>query len=118
VAGLQHFGAVTELFTFCRHSSTVFPWYLAEARASVRISTKRQRAYAEWCIRVKQAYKLAQAAIHEAQAEEQSENLWAGLQYVIIQDQEFPHLLSSTRLVCNALHRHFMLDNKRKHHNK
>ncbi|WP_273773205.1 hypothetical protein [Brucella intermedia] len=75
-------------------------------------------AYADWCIRVKHAYKSAQAAIHEAQAEERSENLWAGLQYVVIQDQEFPHLLSSTRLVCNALHRHFMLDNKRKSPNK
>ncbi len=75
-------------------------------------------AYADWCIRVKQAYKSAQAAIQEAQAEERSENLWASLQYVIIQDQEIPHLLSSTRLVCNALHRHFMLDRKARVSNK
>ncbi len=75
-------------------------------------------AYSEWCVRVKDSVNAAHEAIQEAQNENRSENLWAGLQYVIIKDEMMPHLLGSARLVCNALHRHFMLDNKRKSPNK
>lgn len=82
------------------------------------VNASDPEAYTDWCIRVKESYNQAQNAIHEAQSEERSENLWAGLQYVIIEDQEFSHLLTSTRLVCNALHRHFMLDRKSKSANK
>ncbi|QGA55882.1 hypothetical protein [Brucella sp. 2280] len=75
-------------------------------------------AYEDWCKRVKSAFNSAQEAIQEAQNENRSENLWAGLQCIIINDEMMHHLLGSARLVCNALHRHFMLDNKRKSPNK
>lgn len=75
-------------------------------------------AYADWCNRVKTSYENAREAIQEAQNEHRTENLWAALQYVIVEDQMMQHLLGSARLVCNVLHRHFMIDNKRKSLNK
>lgn len=75
-------------------------------------------AYAEWYKRIKHTFDKAQKAISDAQLETKSDNLYAAVQYVIIGDQDFPHLLGATRIVCNALHRHFTLDNKTKSPNK
>jgi len=49
--------------------------------------------------------------VSEAQFEERSENLYAALQYVVVEDKELPHLLGATRIVLNALHRLFMQSN-------
>ncbi|CAM1652698.1 hypothetical protein [Bartonella apihabitans] len=34
------------------------------------------------------------------------------LQYIVLEDLELPHLVGATRLVLNALNRHFFLANK------
>ncbi|MGU3398830.1 hypothetical protein ACLBWS_03670 [Brucellaceae bacterium D45D] len=96
--------------------SLLSPGAYFEANGS--IDSNDPEAYAQWCVRVKKAINAANEAIQEAQNEHRSENLWAGLQYIIIKDEMMPHLLGSARLVCNTLHRHFMLDNKRKSPNK
>ncbi len=96
--------------------SLLSPGAYFEANGSV--DSRDDVAYEEWCKRVKSTYDGAQQAIQEAQSENRSENLWAALQYIIINDEMMPHLLGSARLVCNALHRYFMIDNKRKLMNK
>lgn len=78
------------------------------------VDSNDPEAYEDWCKRVKATFNSAQAAIQEAQNENRNENLWAGLQIIIVNDEMMPHMLGSARLVCNALHRHFMIDNKRK----
>lgn len=96
--------------------SLLSPGAYFEANGSV--DSNDPGAYEDWCKRVKSAFNSAQEAIQEAQNENRSENLWAGLQCIIINDEMMHHFLGSARLVCNALHRHFMLDNKRKSPNK
>lgn len=63
--------------------------------------------YQSWVARAKKRFKNAMRAIDEAQFDNGQENLYAALQYVIIKDMDMPHLLGATRMVLNALHRHF-----------
>lgn len=67
--------------------------------------------YIAWVKRVSKHYKEAMHAVEEAQFDNSHENLFAALQYVIIGDMDLPHLLGPTRMVLNALCRHF---NRRK----
>lgn len=98
------------------NKSLLSPGAYYEANGSVDSSDPEQ--YAAWCERVKLAYDGAHKAIQEAQNQHRNENLWAALQYVIIKDKTMPHMLGAARLVCNALHRYFILDNKSKSLNK
>ncbi|MEN5279001.1 hypothetical protein ABE527_18905 [Brucella sp. TWI432] len=82
------------------------------------VDSSDPEAYEQWCQRVKGAITKANQAIQDAQDENRTENLWAGLQHIIIKGEMMSHLLGSARLVCNALHRHFMLDRKSKSPNK
>lgn len=63
--------------------------------------------YITWVKRINKHYKEAMHAIEEAQFDNSQENLFAALQYVIIGDMDLPHLLGPTRMVLNALCRHF-----------
>ncbi|EJF92660.1 hypothetical protein [Bartonella tamiae] len=63
----------------------------------------------EFCIKAKQQYRDTKKAIQEAQFDNKFDNLYAALQYVIIEDLELPHLVGTTRLLLNALARHFFL---------
>jgi len=96
--------------------SLLSPGAYFEPNGSVDTSDPDQ--YSEWCKRVKKSYDAAHKAIQETQDQHRSENLWAALQFIIVQDEMMPHMLGAARLVCNALHRHFMLDNKGKSPNK
>ena len=69
--------------------------------------------YEEFCKRAKRQYKEARAAIQEAQFDNRFDNLYAALQYIVLEDLELPHLVGTTRLVLNVLSRHFFLANKR-----
>jgi len=63
--------------------------------------------YAAWAKRVRQRYAQALKAVQEAQLDNGRENLYAALHYVIMEGQRLPHLLGATRMVLNALYRHF-----------
>lgn len=75
-------------------------------------------AYEEWCKRVQEAHDGAITAINNAQIEYGNRNLWAALRYVVIDDMMMPHMLGDARIVCNVLHRYFMIDKKSKLPNK
>ncbi len=70
--------------------------------------------YEKWVMRAKQAYIDARKAIDEAQLETLNGNLYAAVQFMIEQDQYFPHMLGDIRIVCNALYRHFFTQKRRK----
>jgi len=70
--------------------------------------------YEAWVKRAKQAYTDARKAIDEAQAETRNGNLYAAVQFMLENDQFFPHMLGDIRLACNALHRHFFTQKRRK----
>lgn len=66
-------------------------------------------AYRQFCIEAKKRYKAAREAIQEAQFDNNDENLLNALQYVVVENLELPHLVGATRMVLNALSRHFFL---------
>jgi len=63
--------------------------------------------YAAWVARVGKRYAQALKAVQEAQLDNGHENLYAALHYVVMEGRRLPHLLGATRMVLNALHRHF-----------
>ncbi|HWK64143.1 MAG TPA: hypothetical protein VNS34_04340 [Rhizobiaceae bacterium] len=63
--------------------------------------------YIRWCAHATARYAAARKAVQEAQNATRSENLWAALDLVVIQQQPIFHLLGATRAVCNALALHF-----------
>jgi len=71
-------------------------------------------SYSAWVLRAKQAYSDARGAIDEAQLEAGNGNLYAAVQFMLEQDQYFPHMLGDIRLGCNALHRHFFTRKRKK----
>lgn len=73
----------------------------------LRYGADNMEEYTAWCKRVRQRYTSALKAIQESQFDNGHENLYAALQYVIVDGLELPHLLGAARMVLNALHRHF-----------
>lgn len=63
--------------------------------------------YADWCRRTKEAYGDARKAVQEAQNGTRTDNLWAALDLVVIQEQPIFNLIGATRVLCNALAKHF-----------
>lgn len=69
---------------------------------------------AESRLRCKRRYDAARLAIQAAQNEHRSSNLWAVVDFIIIKNLDFSHMIGDLRLVGNALHRHYQgLDRKR-----
>ncbi len=60
-----------------------------------------------WVQKATNHYKAVQEALKETQCLYRQYNLYAALQYLVIEDQSLPHLVSSLRIVLNALHKHF-----------
>jgi len=52
-------------------------------------------------------YSAARQAIQEAQNQHPHDNLYASLQYLVIEDKELPHMVGTLRLALNALAREF-----------
>lgn len=70
---------------------------------------------AEAKARIKRHYLEARGAIDRAQLEHRHGNLWAAVQYVVIDNLDLSHMIGDTRLVGNALDRHYQgLDRKGK----
>ncbi|ENN89992.1 hypothetical protein m02_11900 [Bartonella bovis m02] len=51
-------------------------------------------------------YKAVQEVIREAQALYRQYNLHAALQYIVIEDQQLPHLVNSLRMALNVLQKY------------
>lgn len=78
------------------------------------VGTSDPDDYAKWVVRAKQTYNDARRAIEEAQLETRTSNLFAAVQFLLEDDQYFPHMIGDIRLVCNALHRHFFTHKRKK----
>ncbi|BCH22449.1 hypothetical protein [Mesorhizobium sp. L-8-3] len=63
--------------------------------------------YIRWCANATARYAAARRAIQEAQDSTRSENLWAALDLVVVQEQPIFNLIGATRTLCNALALHF-----------
>ncbi|WP_246708112.1 hypothetical protein [Bartonella sp. HY038] len=71
------------------------------------MNVDNMQEYTDWVLRARQRYQNAMKAIQEAQFDNGHENLYAALQYVIINDVELENLIGAARMVLNALVRHF-----------
>lgn len=78
------------------------------------VGTSDPDDYEKWVVRAKQAYTDARRAIEEAQLETRNSNLFAAVQFMLENDQYFPHMIGDIRLVCNALYRHFFTQDRKK----
>jgi len=72
-----------------------------------RFGSDDMEEYSAWAARVRKRYALALRAVQEAQLDNGQENLYAALHYVVMEGRRLPHLLGATRMVLNALYRHF-----------
>jgi len=64
--------------------------------------------------RCKRRYDAARTAIQNAQNENRGNNLWAAVDFIVIKNLDFSHMIGDLRLVGNALNRHYQgLDRKR-----
>ena len=70
-------------------------------------STPNPERYEAFCKRAKKQYLAAREAIQEAQFDNKIDNLYAALQYIVLEDREMHHLVGAVRLVLNALNKHF-----------
>lgn len=66
-------------------------------------------AYEKWFKSVNQQYTDAGKAIMEAQFENKAENLLAAVDFVLIRNEPWEHMVGATRIVCNVLARHFKI---------
>lgn len=66
-----------------------------------------EEAHANWCNHARKKWKTIQDAIHEAQEQDRTSNLWAALDYVVLREMEAPHMIASVRSLGNCLSRHF-----------
>ncbi|WP_375645121.1 MULTISPECIES: hypothetical protein [unclassified Bartonella] len=69
--------------------------------------SSNEEAQKRWIARATHCYEVTKEAIKEAQHLYRQYNLYAALQYLVIEDQSLTHLVSSLRIVLNALHKHF-----------
>lgn len=83
------------------------PNAVVDNQSSGRPSDAVSDDYIRWCAHATARYAAARNAVQEAQNTTRSENLWAALDLVVIQEQPIFHLLGATRAVCNALALHF-----------
>lgn len=83
------------------------PNAMVDAQAVGRPGDAISDEYADWCRRTKEAYADARKAVQEAQNGTRTDNLWSALDLVVIQEQPVFNLIGSTRVLCNALAKHF-----------
>ena len=76
-------------------------------------STFDEQRDTDRAVSLKKQYDGAMAAIKAAQIEHRNANLFAALQYVVVGNCDFPHMIGDVRIVGNVLHRLFQgLDRK------
>ncbi|WP_139413274.1 hypothetical protein [Bartonella mastomydis] len=71
-------------------------------------SSADDKARDKWVKFATEKFLNTQEAIKEAQHLYRQYNLYAALQYLVIEDQELPHLVSSLRVALNTLQKHFL----------
>lgn len=71
-------------------------------------------AYERWCKDVLAEDKTVRNHIQEAQNYSR-DNLWAALQYVVIDGMELHHMIGATRVLCNVFARHFKTVRENRH---
>jgi len=64
-------------------------------------------AHARWCAKAKEKWEKVKATVREAQFEDRTSNLWAALDYCVIQEQSMPHMILSLKSLGNVLARSF-----------
>ncbi|WP_078674241.1 hypothetical protein [Bartonella elizabethae] len=65
-------------------------------------------SFEQWVEKATRHYQAMQEAIKEAQHLYRQYNLHSALQYIVIEDQELPHFVSSLKVALNALYKHFL----------
>jgi len=70
--------------------------------------------YADWCKTAVRRHENAIKAIREAQEAHRGANLYAALDYIVVRNEQHPHMIGDCRLALNALSHHFGLCGKRK----
>ncbi|WP_254473243.1 hypothetical protein [Bartonella sp. B1098] len=70
-------------------------------------SSSDEAARDKWVKFATEQFLNTQEAIKEAQHLYRQYNIYAALQYLVIEDQELPHLVSSLKIALNVLQKHF-----------
>ncbi|WP_375617028.1 hypothetical protein [Bartonella sp. AP58NXGY] len=70
-------------------------------------SSSDDKARDKWVAFATEQFINTQEALKEAQCLYRQYNLYAALQYLVIEDQMLPHLVNSLRVALNALQKHF-----------
>ncbi|WP_273789947.1 hypothetical protein [Bartonella sp. ML70XJBT] len=70
-------------------------------------SSADDKARDKWVEFATEKFLNTQEALKEAQHLYRQYNLYAALQYLVIEDQELPHLISSLRVALNALYKYW-----------
>ncbi len=83
------------------------PNAVVDNQSSSRPSDVVSDDYIRWCANATARYAAARKVIQEAQDATRSENLWAALDLVVVQEQPIFNLIGATRTLCNALALHF-----------
>lgn len=72
-----------------------------------KLASNNEADYENWVAKVQLKFKKANIAIQKIQFDHPNDNLYAAIQYAVLEDQEMPHLLGALRIALNALYRHF-----------
>ncbi|WP_455474703.1 hypothetical protein [Bartonella sp. B30(2025)] len=67
----------------------------------------------QWIQRATSHYKAAQEVVKEAQCSYRQYNLYAALQYIVIEDQSLSYLVNPLHIVLNAFHEYFGKNSKK-----
>ncbi|QEE09240.1 single-stranded DNA-binding protein [Bartonella kosoyi] len=75
-------------------------------------SSSDDKAREKWVERATEQFCNMQEVIKETQYLYKQYNLYAALQYLVVEDQILPHLVNSLQIALNALHKYFDKKNK------
>ncbi|WP_455479237.1 hypothetical protein V4B17_05910 [Bartonella sp. B23] len=69
--------------------------------------TSNEKSQKLWIQKATDRYENMKEIIQETQHLYRQHNFHAALQYLVVEDQELPHLVCSLRIILNALHKYF-----------
>ncbi|CDO46798.1 hypothetical protein KAE70_00500 [Bartonella henselae] len=70
-------------------------------------SSSDDKAREKWVERATEQFCNMQKVLKEAQCLYRQHNLYAALQYLVMEDQELPHLVNALRIALNTLQKYF-----------
>ncbi|MDD9329130.1 MAG: hypothetical protein PV353_01640 [Bartonella sp.] len=76
-------------------------------------SSSDDKARDQWVQLVTEQFSNVQEVIRETQGFYRQHNLYAALQYLVVEDQTLPYLVSSLRIILNALQKYFTQKHKK-----